>query len=90
MTERSRATPDRDRDGFEERALWPQTTLGGAGRLHGDLTPDCTAALTVVPDAPGQKAGPENTRTAVQRRHDAIEEACRRLIAARMVPDLEG
>ena len=47
----------------------------------GDLTPACTAALTVVLDALGQKAGPEDTRTAAQRRHDAIEEACRRLIS---------
>jgi hypothetical protein len=45
----------------------------------------CTAALTVVLDALGQKAGPEDTRTAVQRRHDALEEACQRLISARML-----
>ena len=81
MLERARTGPDTGEDGFEERALWLDTTFGGAGRLQGDLTPACTAALTVVLDALGQKAGPEDTRTAAQRRHDAIEEACRRLIA---------
>ena len=40
----------------------------------------------MVLDALGQKAGPEDTRTAAQRRHDAIEEACRRLIGGQMIP----
>ena len=75
---------------FEERALWLETTFGGAGRLHGDLAPGCAAALTVVLDALGQKAGPEDTRTAAQRRHDAIEEACRRLIAGQLIPGRDG
>ncbi len=52
----------------------------GAGRLAGDLTPAGAAALTVVLDAPSGKAGPEDTRTLPQRRHDALEEACQRLI----------
>ena len=38
----------------------------------------------------GQKAGPEDTRTAAQRRHDAIEEACRRLISGQMIPGRDG
>ena len=61
MLDRAQASPDRDDDGFEERALWLDTTFGGAGRLQGDLTPACAAALTVVLDALGQKAGPEDT-----------------------------
>ena len=55
-----------------------------------DLTPACAAALTVVLDALGQKAGPEDTRTAAQRRHDAIEEACQRLIGGQMIPGRDG
>ena len=90
MLDRAQAAPDRDDDGFEERALWLGTTFGGAGRLQGDLTPACAAALTVVLDALGQKAGPEDTRTAAQRRHDAIEEACRRLIGGQMIPGRDG
>ena len=34
-------------------------------------------------DTLGKKAGPEDTRTPDQRHHDALEDACRRLIAAR-------
>ena len=91
MIERARTGPDRgDDDGFEERAVWLGTTFGGAGRLQGDLTPGCAAALTVVLDALGQKAGPEDTRTAAQRRHDAIEEACARLIAGQRIPGRDG
>ncbi len=66
------------------------TTLGGAGRIDGDLTPRCAAAVQAVLDALGKKAGPEDTRTAGQRRHDALEEACRRLIASQCLPDRAG
>ena len=90
MLDRAQTSPDRDSDGFEERALWLGTTFGGAGRLHADLTPACAAALTVVLEALGQKAGPEDTRTAAQRRHDAVEEACRRLISGQMIPGRDG
>ena len=90
MLDRAQARPDRDDGGFEERALWLGTTFGGAGRLHADLTPACAAALTVVLEALGQQAGPEDTRTAAQRRHDAIEEACPRLISGQMIPGRDG
>ena len=90
MLDRAQARPDRDTGRFEERALWLGTTFGGAGRLHADLTPACAAALTVVLEALGQKAGPEDTRTAAQRRHDAIEEACTRLISGQMIPGRDG
>ena len=90
MLDRAQTSPDRDSDGFEERALWLGTTFGGAGRLHADLTPACAAALTVVLEALGQKAGPEDTRTAAQRRHDAVEEACRRLIGGQLIPGRDG
>lgn len=72
--------PDRDDGGFGDRAVWLETTIGGAGRLAGDLTPAGAAALTVVLDALSGTAGPEDTRTLLQRRHDALEEACQRLI----------
>jgi hypothetical protein len=90
MIERSRTGPDRDEDGFNDRAVWLDTTIGGAGRVSGDLTPACAAALSVVLDALSGKAGPEDTRTVLQRRHDALEEACQRLIAARMLPGRDG
>jgi hypothetical protein len=84
------ADPDDGDDGFEDRQVRLQTTLGGAGRLDGDLTPRCAAAVQAVLDALGKKAGPEDTRTQRQRHHDALEEGCRRLIAAGCIPDRAG
>jgi Domain of unknown function (DUF222) len=88
-----RAHIDRDHDvpdGFGDRAVWLGTTIGGAGRLAGDLTSGCAAALAAVLESLGKRAGPEDIRTAAQRRHDALEEACRRLVAAGMLPDRAG
>jgi hypothetical protein len=84
------ARPDRDGDGFEDRRLRLETTFRGAGKLDGDLTPHCAAALQAVLDALGKRAGPEDIRTKGQRAHDALEEACRRLIAAGGLPDRAG
>jgi hypothetical protein len=50
-------------------------TIGGAGSLRADLTPGCAAALSAVLDALSGRAGPEDTRSFAQRRHDALEEA---------------
>ena len=79
-----------DEDGFGDRRLWLDLTFGGAARLTGDLAPGCAAAVSAVLEALGKKAGPEDMRTATQRRHDALQEACRRLIAAGMVPGRAG
>ena len=89
---RHTATPDTDGgdDGFADRGLHLATTLGGAGRLSGDLTARCSAYLEAVLDSLAKKAGPEDTRTAAQRRHDALEEACRRLLASGCLPDRAG
>ncbi|HXS64802.1 MAG TPA: DUF222 domain-containing protein, partial [Streptosporangiaceae bacterium] len=81
------AAPDDNDDGFGDRYLRLQTTLGGAGRVDGDLSPRCAEAVQAVLDALGKKAGPEDSRTQRQRHHDALEEACRRLIAAGGLPD---
>jgi hypothetical protein len=77
-------------DGFADRSLWLGLTFGGAGRLTGDLTPGCAAALSAVLEALGKRAGPEDLRTAMQRRHDALEDACRRLIRSGMLPGRAG
>jgi hypothetical protein len=85
------AVADADDDGgFADRYLSLSTTLAGAGTLRGDLTPQCAAALQAVLDALGKRAGPEDLRTKGQRLHDALEEACRRLIAAGCLPDRAG
>src|SRR5215472_1011161 len=91
MCERTHRDRDGDPDdGFGDRALWLGTTLGGAGRLTGDLTAGCAAALSAVLESLGKRAGPEDIRSAAQRRHDALEEACRRLVASGMLPGRAG
>lgn len=86
------APPDSDRgdDGFADRWLRLDLTFRNSGRVAGDLTPQCTAALKAVLEALGKKAGPEDLRTRGQRDHDALEEACRRLVGAGCLPDRAG
>ncbi len=86
MIARSRTAPDRDKDTFDDRAVWLETTIGGAGRLTGDLTGPAAAAVTAVLEALGARGGSEDTRTLPQRQHDALAEACQRLIASGMLP----
>ncbi len=87
---RDHARPDDDDGGFGDRAVRLGTTFDGAGRLEGDLTARCAAAVEAVLDALGTVRGPEDIRTMAQRRHDALEEACLRLIGAGMLPQRAG
>src|SRR5215472_2583595 len=89
MYERTHRDSDGD-DGFGERTVFLGTTLDGTGRLTGDLTAGCSAALSAVLEALGKRAGPEDIRSAAQRRHDALEEACKRLVASGMLPGRAG
>jgi hypothetical protein len=83
--------PDGDPDdGFDDRYLTLGTTIDGAGRLNGNLTPECAAAVQAVLEALGKKAGPDDDRTDGQRSHDALQLACQLLIRARMLPDRAG
>ncbi len=86
---RQHARPDTD-DGFEDRNLRLATTFEGAGRLTGDLTARCATAVEAVLDSLAKPGGPEDTRSLAQRRHDALEEACLRLIGAGMLPQRAG
>ncbi|MGC1286493.1 MAG: DUF222 domain-containing protein [Streptosporangiaceae bacterium] len=71
------ARPDTDGDdGFAGRSLRLDTTFEGAGKLDGNLSPQCAAALQAVLDALGKRRGPEDERTKGQRLHDALEDAC--------------
>jgi hypothetical protein len=74
-----------DEDGFTERRVRLDTHFRGAGKLDGNLTPECTAAVRALLDSLGKKAGPEDTRTAGQRHHDALEEACHRWLPSCIV-----
>ncbi|MGH3170651.1 MAG: DUF222 domain-containing protein, partial [Trebonia sp.] len=82
--------PDGGDDGFGDRYAQLDLTFGGAGRLNGSLTPECAAALQAVLEALGKKCGKQDTRTAGQRFHDALQQACELLIGAKMVPDPAG
>jgi hypothetical protein len=85
------AQPDPEEDfGFRDRCVRLGLTFGGAGVIRGDLTPECAAAVTAVMEALGKKRGPEDDRNEGQRFHDALAEACHRLIRSRLVPDRAG
>jgi len=85
------ARPDTDGDdGFDDRGVHLGRTFRGAGTLRGDLTPQCAAALAAVLEALGKRAGAEDLRSKWQRDHDALDEACRRLIAAGCLPERAG
>ena len=92
MYERARGDlPDEDPDrDFADRSLKLATTFGGAGVVHGDLTPECAAAVAAVLDALSAPAGAEDDRTRDQRYHDALQEAMRRLVAADLLPERAG
>ena len=92
MYERARSErPDQDpgRD-FADRGLKLAATFGGAGVIHGDLTPECAEIVGRVLDALGAKAGQDDDRTRDQRYHDALAEAMRRLVASDLLPERAG
>jgi Domain of unknown function (DUF222)/HNH endonuclease len=82
--------PDGDEEGFDDRSLRMGTTFGGAGKLAGDLTAGCAAALQAIFDSLGKHLGPDDTRTIEQRQHDALAEALHRLIKAGLLPESAG
>jgi hypothetical protein len=82
--------PEDPDDGFADRFVTLGTTIDGVGRVTGNLTKECAAALEAVLEALGKKAGPDDDRTDAQRNHDALQQACQLLIGARMVPDRAG
>jgi hypothetical protein len=81
--------PEPDKD-FDDRSVTFQATFGGAGVLHGDLTPECAAVVQSVLDALAAPAGAGDERTKEQRYHDALHEAMRRLMAGGLLPQRAG
>jgi hypothetical protein len=91
MYERSRPAGDDDPDRpFRDRSVRLETTFQGAGVLSGELTPECAAVVNTVLDALSAPMGAEDTRSHQERFHDGLEEACRRLLAAGLVPERAG
>jgi Domain of unknown function (DUF222) len=83
--------PDQDPgQDFDDRSVKVQTTFQGAGIIHGDLTPECTAVVQSVLDALAAPAGADDERTKEQRYHDALQEAMRRLVAGGLLPERAG
>jgi hypothetical protein len=82
--------PDDDDDPRLDRGLSLDTTFDGAGVVHGDLTPECTAMVQAVLDALSAPAGGGDLRTRPQRYHDALAEAMRRLLASDLLPQRAG
>jgi hypothetical protein len=82
--------PDEDGPRFEDRAVTLETTFGGAGVMTGDLSPECAAVVSAVLDALSAPRGAEDDRSHAMRYHDALEEACRRLVAAGLLPERAG
>jgi hypothetical protein len=83
-------TDDEPDDRFGDRGLYLDITIGGAGRLRGDLSPQCAAALQAVLESLGKHRGAEDDRTLAQRQHDALAEACQMLTGAQVLPDRAG
>ena len=76
---------DPDDDGYADRGLRISATLGGTGRLHGDVTARCAELLDKVFQAFGKPVDGDDSRTRAQRDHDALEAA---LGLSLGVPDL--
>ena len=92
MYQRARAElPDDDPDReFGDRGMRLETTFQGAGVLNGDLTPECATVVAKVLDALSAPAGKDDDRTKDQRYHDALQEAMKRLVAAKLLPERAG
>ncbi len=76
--------------GFDDRSVTLATTLGGAGVIRGDLTPECAEFVKTVLDALSAPSGSDDDRSHDQRYHDALQEAMRRLMTGGLVPQRGG
>jgi hypothetical protein len=81
---------DPDDDGFSDRGLRMGTTIGGAGRLTGDLSATCAALLEQVLAAFGKPVDRDDFRTQDQRNHDALETALGIALGAPDLPQTGG
>jgi hypothetical protein len=75
---------------FGQRHLFLDEHFGGHAHLDANLTPAAAAAVRAVIDSLNQRTGPADLRSRAQRDHDALEEACRLLIASGCLPGREG
>jgi hypothetical protein len=86
----ARPDPDDRDDRHLGRGVSLHATIGGAGVVHGDLTPECRAMLQSVLDALSAPDGGGDQRTRAQRYHDALALAMKRLLASDLLPRRAG
>jgi Domain of unknown function (DUF222) len=82
--------PDPGNDPRLDRGVSLETTFDGAGVIHGDLSPECTAMVQAVLDALSAPGGGGDLRTRPERYHDALSEAMKRLLASDLLPQRAG
>jgi hypothetical protein len=82
--------PDDPGDGFDDRSVRVGTTIGGAGKLHVDLSASCAALVEKVLAAFGKSGGPDDLRSPGMRNHDALEVALRLALGVPDVPATSG
>jgi len=82
--------PDGEPGKDPDRGLSLDATFGGAGVIHGDLTPECASMVRAVLDALAAPEGAGDIRTRPERYHDALREAMRRLLASGLLPKRAG
>jgi hypothetical protein len=85
-----RPDSDPEDDGFADRGVRMGTTIGGAGKLAGDLSAPCAALLEQVFATFGKPAGAGDLRNPGQRNHDALETALRLSLGVPGIPDSGG
>jgi hypothetical protein len=81
---------DPDDDGYADRGLRLGTTIGGTGRLYGDVTARCAELLSKVFEAFGKPLDRDDFRTQDQRNQDALETALGLALAAPDLPQAGG
>ena len=86
----AQSDPDDEDDPRLDRGVSLDTTFDGAGVVHGDLTPECTAMVQAVLDALSAPQGGGDLRTRPERYHDALAEAMKRLLASDLLPRRAG
>jgi hypothetical protein len=85
------AAPDQDGPEPPDRSLDLATTLGGAGVLRGQLTPQCCALLQAGLEAYAKrKAGADDDRTYGERAHDALVQLLKLALRSGEVPRTGG
>lgn len=75
---------------YAARELFVSKPFAGTVNILGTLTAETYAALSAAMGPLVRKAGPDDTRTPAQRRHDALDELARMALDAGQLPQLAG